>query len=79
MAKAKEKVGIAPDADVELAVFPPPKPLAVQLREALHTSVAQTLAPALPLPKALEHVAGWLDAVSAEGPVLAPPVWMEIH
>jgi protease-4 len=79
VAKAKEKVGIAADADVTLAVFPPPKPLAVQLREALHTSVAQALAPALPLPKALEHVAGWLDAVSVEGPVLAPIVWMEIH
>ena len=79
VAKAKEKVGIAPDADVALAVFPPPKPLAVQLREALHMRIAQSLAPALPLPGALGHIAGWLDAVSVDGPVLAPSVWMEVH
>lgn len=79
VAKAKEKVGIAPDADVALAVFPPPKPLAVQLREALRMRVAQSLEPALPLPRALEHIAGWLDAVSVDGPVLAPSSWMEVH
>ena len=79
VAKAKEKVGIAPDADVALAVFPAPKPLAAQLREAMHMRVVQSLAPALPLPRAFEHIAGWLDAVSVDGPVLAPTVWMEVH
>jgi protease-4 len=79
VARAKEKVGIAPDADVSLSVFPAPKPFAVQLREAFRVSVAQALPPALPLPRALEHVAAWLDAVSVEGPVLAPSVWIEIR
>jgi protease-4 len=79
VAKAKEKVGLAPDADVSLTVFPAPKPLATQLREAFRVSVAEALPPALPLPRALAHLAGWIDAVSVEGPVLAPSVWIEIR
>jgi len=83
VAKAKEKVGIAADADVALSVFPAPKPLAEQLREALRVSVAQSVAAALPFGESfgqsLAHLTSWLDAVSVGGTVLAPSVWIEIR
>ena len=48
MSKAKEKVGLGADADVTLSVYPAPKPLAEQLREALRVSIARSVAAALP-------------------------------
>jgi ClpP class serine protease len=77
--KAKERTGIAAETDVALAVYPPPKPLAEQVREALHMSVAQNVAAALPWSQALASVARWFDAIGVAGTVLAPSVWVEIH
>ena len=77
--KAKERTGIAAGTDVALAVYPPPKALAEQLREALHMSVAQNVAAALPWSRALASVATWFDAISVEGTVVAPSVWVEIR
>ena len=79
VAKAKEKVGIAAEADVALAVYPPPKPLVEQIREALRVSVAQNVAAALPWTQAFASVGSWFEAIAVEGPVLAPSVWIEIH
>jgi len=77
--KAKERTGIAAAEDVALAVYPPPKPLAEQLREALHMSVAQNVAAALPWSRALASAASWFDAIGVEGTVLAPSLWVEIR
>jgi protease-4 len=77
--KAKEKVGIAADADVALSVYPPPKPLAEQIREALRVSIAQSVATALPFSQSLASLTSWFDAVSVGGTVLAPSVWIEIR
>lgn len=83
VSKAKEKVGIAADADVSLAVFPAPKPLAEQIREALRMSVAQSVTAALPWGEAFSRsfasLPRWFDAISVEGTVLAPSVWIEIR
>jgi hypothetical protein len=79
VAKAKEKVGIAAEADVALAVYPPPKPLVEQIREALRVSVAQNVAAALPWTQAFASAGSWFEAIAVEGPVLAPSVWIEIH
>ncbi len=83
VAKAKEKVGIAADADVALSVYPPPKPLAEQIREALRISVAESVAAALPFgpgfTQSLADLTTWFDAVSVGGTVLAPSVWVEIR
>jgi len=83
VAKAKEKVGIAADADVALSVFPAPKPLAEQIREALRVSVAQSVTAALPWGEAFSRsfasLPRWFDAISVEGTVLAPSVWIEIR
>jgi protease-4 len=83
VSKAKEKVGIAADADVALSVYPAPKPLAEQIREALGMSVAQSVTAALPWGEAMSrsfaNLPRWLDAISVEGMVLAPSEWIEIR
>jgi protease-4 len=83
VAKAKEKVGIAAEADVALAVYPAPKPLAEQIREALRMSVAQSVTAALPfgatVSRKVASLSSWFDAISAPGTVLAPSVWIEIR
>src|SRR5690606_26234820 len=71
---AKEKAGIDADADVALAVYPPPRPLAEQLAEAFRLSAVRAAAAALPL------AAGDGSAAIAQGgALLVPPVWVEIH
>jgi protease-4 len=83
VAKAKEKVGIAADADVSLAIYPPPRPLAEQIREVLRVSVAQSVTAALPFGEAvsrsLASLSTWVEAISVPGTVLAPSVWIEIR
>jgi protease-4 len=79
VSKAKEKVGLDADADVSLTIYPPPKPLAEQLREALRISVAQGVASALPFGAALRPAAAWLEAVTAPGLVLAPAFWIDVR
>lgn len=82
---AKERLGIAPDADVALAVYPPPRPLAEQLGEAFRLSAAQAARAAVPfaseeLPAALRgRIGAWLDGLAEGGAVLTPPVWVEIR
>jgi len=82
---AKEKVGIAADADVALAVYPLPKPLAEQLGEALRLSAARAAAAALPfdaeqLSATLAgRIGAWLGALGEGGALLVPPVWVEIQ
>jgi protease-4 len=81
--EAKRRVGLAADVDVRLAVYPRPKPLAEQIRDALGGHLARVAEAALPLGprrwQAAERVVGWLAAVSGDGAVMAPPVWIEIH
>jgi protease-4 len=79
VSRAKERVGLGADADVTLALYPPPKPLAEELRELLRMSVARTVAEALPWDGALDRMGAWLEAVTASRLVTATPVWIEIH
>jgi protease-4 len=79
VSKAKERVGLAADADVSLTIYPPPKPLAEQLREALRISVAQQVASALPFGAALRPASTWLEAVTSPGLVLAPAFWIDVR
>ncbi|RIL07690.1 MAG: signal peptide peptidase SppA [Proteobacteria bacterium] len=79
VAKAKDRAGIAQGADVALTVYPPPKPLAEELRDALRVSVAHELGAALPWSPALARVRGWLEAVATGGPIALPPLWIEIR
>jgi len=82
--EAKRRAGIASDADVDLHVFPPPRPLAEQIAEAFQTRIAESASAALPwAPErwqaAWGRTAGWLAALSVEGTALVPPFWVEIH
>jgi protease-4 len=80
--KAKEKVGLRPEAEVMLVAFPAPEPLAVQIREALEGAAARAAGadPVLAeLPASLRRVAGWLASVPSGSPVLLPPVAVEIR
>jgi protease-4 len=82
---AKQRAGIAADADVSLAVYPPPRPLAQQLAEAMRISAAQAARAALPLDAdALSaamagRLGAWLAAIAEGGALLVPPVWVEIQ
>ncbi|HEY8493779.1 MAG TPA: signal peptide peptidase SppA [Myxococcota bacterium] len=82
---AKERLGIAPEADVALALYPPPRPLAEQIAEALRMSAAQAAQAALPVDAAgvSRALAGrlgtWLAALAEGGALLLPEVWIEIR
>jgi protease-4 len=75
---AKEAAGIAADADVELIVFPKPRPLAEQLIEAMGAS-ALAAAPSLPLPRLAERVLEWVASVPDGAPAALPPFAFDIH
>jgi protease-4 len=79
VSKAKEKVGLGADADVTLTVYPAPKPLAEQLREALRVSVARSVAESLPWSETFAHFETWVAAITAPGLVLAQPLWVDIQ
>jgi hypothetical protein len=74
---AKEKTGLAPDADVLLVQYPPPKPLAQQVVEALQGGGASL--ELLGWPRALEEPIAMLRALPLGTPLLIGPAWIEIH
>jgi protease-4 len=74
---AKERAGLAPDADVLLVQYPPPKPLAQQVIDALQGGGAALALPAWPA-RARELVAT-LRALPLGTPLLIDPAWIEIH
>ena len=76
---AKQRVGLDPDADVALEIYPRPRSWREQLRTAFHQRVARTVRQALPWGEAAAGVATWVDALGAGGPVLVPPFWIEVH
>ena len=74
---AKEKAGLAADADVLLVQYPPPKPLAQQLVETLRGGGVALALPELPAPAA-EWLAT-LRVLPLGAPLVIDPVWIEIH
>jgi protease-4 len=79
--EAKTLVGLDPDTDVVLVPFPPPKPLAVQLREALQGTLsarADALALEL-LPRGARAVVDTLRELPVGAPLLIPPVFAEVR
>jgi protease IV len=74
---AKEKVGLAADADVLLVQYPPPKPLAQQFVEALQGGGASL--ELLGWPKVLSEPLALLRALPLGTPLLIGPAWIEIH
>lgn len=70
--EAKLAVGLAADDDVALELYPPPKPLAEQIAEALG-AVAVRATPAIPLPQPLAETVATLRALPMGAPLLLPP------
>jgi len=79
VARAKDKLGIGPDADVALTIYPPPKPLAQQIREMLNMEISQRVADALPVPDLFARTGGWIEAVTSPGPLVLSPLWIDIR
>jgi protease-4 len=76
--EAKSAVGLDADADVVLVAYPPPKPLAQQIADALGSSVRARVS-ALPLPPLVRQLVATLEVLPAGTPLLIPPGLAEIH
>jgi protease-4 len=77
---AKAKAGI--EGEVALMPYPPPKPLSVQIQEALQEMSLRAGARALALPelpRLARSAAAWLEGVPERTPALIPPLAIEIH
>jgi len=75
---AKERLGLDPDADVGLVAYPPPRPLAEQIADALTQARARALA-GLPSVRAVRRLEPWLDAAGARRPVALLPFSVEVR
>jgi len=74
---AKEKAGLAPDADVLLVQYPPPKPLAQQFIDALQGGGVSL--ERLGWPAGAGELLDVLHALPLGTPLLIGPAWIEIH
>jgi protease-4 len=74
---AKERAGLAPDADVLLVQYPPPKPLAQQVLETLQGGGAALALPGWPA--RVRELVATLKALPLGAPLLIDPAWIEIH
>jgi protease-4 len=79
VAKAREALGLAPDADVALVAYPRPRPLMEQVREALGAKVAAPWFAGADLPDSLRRLAELAASVPPGTPALLPPVLVEIR
>lgn len=76
--EAKSRAGLDPDADAVVVIYPEPKPLWLQLREAMGTALAR----ATPLPPPTRIAApllAWLEGAIQPGPAAILPFWVEIR
>jgi hypothetical protein len=73
----KEKLGLDADADVLLVQYPPPKPVAQQLVEALQGGSASI--ELIGWPDGARELVATLRALPLGTPLLIAPAWIEIH
>jgi protease-4 len=79
VAGLREKLGLDPDADVALTVYPLPASLPEQLAGMLQGAVARAAGPELPLPGAARTAIAWLEGIPVGAPALLPPLALEIQ
>lgn len=77
--RTKEQVGLSRDADVSLLPYPPPEPLAVQIRKLVLDGTAAAAAASVPLPDALRRMAAQIADLPTGTPVLVPPLLVDIR
>jgi protease-4 len=78
VARAKQKLDIAADADVSLVPYPPPRPLAEQIREALTQTSAVAARDGL-LAQWAERLEPWLTAAGERHALALLPFSLEIR
>ncbi len=78
VSRARQAVGLEPDADIALVPYPPPGSLADQLSELLR-GVALQAVPSVSWPGLAGRMQEWLAAVPAGGPTLVPPFVLDIR
>ena len=76
---AKEKTGLAADADVALVPYPGPTPLAGQLGELLRNELRRMARIDLPFDQVVLRWLRWLEGIPMGAPVYLPPVAIEIR
>jgi protease-4 len=79
VAGLREKLGLDPDADVALTVYPPPASFPEQLASMLQGAAARAAGPELPLPGAARTAIAWLEGIPVGAPALLPPLALEIQ
>ena len=77
--EARKRLGLDPEADVALVPYPPPKPLALQIQEALRGTLAGAPLAGLELPGSLARAAALLASLPEGSPLLVPPALVEIR
>jgi len=77
--EARKKLGLEPEADVALVPYPPPKPLALQIQEALRGTLDREALAGLGLPRPLARAVQLLAALPQGSPLLVPPALFEIR
>ena len=76
--ETKLLIGLDPEADVLILQYPPPRPLAEQIAEALGLGV-RALQPGLPLPRGVRQLLATVEALPLGAPLLIPPFLADIH
>ena len=78
MRRAKTQLGMAPEADVELVVYPPAKGLLAQTQELLR-GVQLHLGATTPQAKLVRRLEPWLQSVISGGPSALIPFAIDVH
>jgi protease-4 len=68
-----------PDADVALVPYPSPRSLSEEIAAALEGRVAALTRVRLPIPDAMRRLESWFVEMPTEGPLLVPPMLVDIH
>jgi protease-4 len=79
VALAKRKLGLDEDADAVLVAYPEPRSVGEELSDMLRGSLGGLGLARLGLPEVLQPVESWILDLPAEGPLLVPPVLVEIR
>jgi len=79
VAAVRNRLGLDPQADVQLIPFPGPRSFAEELMSLFQTRFDLFSIGNWALPEALGPVQDWFGHVSLEEPLAVPPVWVEMR
>jgi len=77
--RAKEQAGLKKDADVALLPYPPPEPLAEQIRKLAFGGTLAQAAIYGPIPNEVGRIAAWIADLPSNSPLLVPPIVIDVH